>query len=717
MSYFRQVSQNLKNTVHLFTVIATFAAMLYCFKDFSQDISIFLLQKKFIILYLQMSLFISLIIFIVCLMQPLLPFVQLKTIMRYMNGISNALEGYNRQALFSVLFITGVGIVLVFSYTKAYSVLNYNTPYYFFKRQSIYVFIGIIFLVTTRHLNYNRYRYLAESLMVVLLAVLTGLLVGLTFGMQSQVANLNIFTTLKTYYWEATKLIFVIYLAAQLSLQKIKIKSFIAILILLILVFLIENKHLHGVFAILSTSGLIMVFVRNKNQDFKKYLIPIVLMSSSVLLVFLYHESKVLGGFWGVGVGKGSAKFDSTQLIGPLLIEEFGFLGSVIFLFLFITIILQGISISNKSNNLFGCLLSIGLISIIYVQNFYYFLKTFQFLSVDNITLPFISYGWPQVLTNLTVIGIISNIAAYKAKPRDLPNHPPESTVSARFEPQSTSPDFLKLKIIQTLGRAGIGNGEFNFGGGVDKNGGIFMDKKFLYVTDWSNNRLQRFTLNIGNNWSYFDSIDDNSNLYSAIYVDEQGWIYLHGMGLLKKYNSQKKYIGDIAIDISNFCRFTLDLNGNIYTQVGSDCNHIKKYDPTGSEILSYGGFGSSDGKFNNSGWTVDIVSDSTGNVYMLDAGGKRVQKFDSNGNFLNKWDVEIFGYSYMAIGRYDRIYVSEKGNSTLSEYNTEGSLVQRYGIPQGIISGGASYIFVKGDMLAVSNHFNHNITILSFPE
>lgn len=44
-------------------------------------------------------------------------------------------------------------------------------------------------------------------------------------------------------------------------------------------------------------------------------------------------------------------------------------------------------------------------------------------------------------------------------------------------------------------------------------------------------------------------------------------------------------------------------------------------------------------------------------------------------------------------------------------------AISKRFEIPQGIISGGGSYTFVKGNMVAVSNHFNHNIAVLSFPE
>lgn len=295
-----------------------------------------------------------------------------------------------------------------------------------------------------------------------------------------------------------------------------------------------------------------------------------------------------------------------------------------------------------------------------------------------------------------------------------------DSTVIRKFvddnnigAPISISNDYLKqLSIFQTVGAPGIGNGEFQFGGGGDSNGGIFVDDTYLYVTDWTNNRLQRFRKDVDNFWMFFDFLGDDNNLYSAIYVNRNGIIFLQGMNLLKKYSGEKMFIEEINVDISNFHRFTIDKEDNIFAQSGSDPNLIKKYDSKGSKILSFGGFGSSDGRFNNSGCSADIVSDSVGNIYMLDSGNGRVQKFDNSGNFLKNWKVNISGYSYMAIDEYDRIYVAENGYILLNRYNTEGFLKQQYSIPPGVVSGGGSYIFVKENQFLASSHSDHNIKV-----
>ena len=53
--------------------------------------------------------------------------------------------------------------------------------------------------------------------------------------------------------------------------------------------------------------------------------------------------------------------------------------------------------------------------------------------------------------------------------------------------------------------------------------------------------------------------------------------------------------------------------------------------------IKQWGSNGSSFGQFLTPN---GIVIDSSGNVYVSDNGNSRIQKFDSNGNFITKWDI-----------------------------------------------------------------------------
>jgi tripartite motif-containing protein 71 len=60
--------------------------------------------------------------------------------------------------------------------------------------------------------------------------------------------------------------------------------------------------------------------------------------------------------------------------------------------------------------------------------------------------------------------------------------------------------------------------------------------------------------------------------------------------------------------------------------------NLIEFYSPAGVRGASFGSFGSGNGQLNS---PRDVAIDGSGNIYVADAGNSRVEKFDSNGNFV----------------------------------------------------------------------------------
>jgi hypothetical protein len=77
------------------------------------------------------------------------------------------------------------------------------------------------------------------------------------------------------------------------------------------------------------------------------------------------------------------------------------------------------------------------------------------------------------------------------------------------------------------------------------------------------------------------------------------------------------------------------DAQGNIYVADGYGNARIAKYDKNGKWIKNWGSRGSEPGQFNI---VHGIAIDAQGNVYAGDEGNKRVQVFDSNGNFKTQF-------------------------------------------------------------------------------
>jgi len=58
---------------------------------------------------------------------------------------------YDIKLLFPVLFLVGIGIVMVYSASSALALKKFGSGYYFLKKQAVFALLGIVVLVTCRH--------------------------------------------------------------------------------------------------------------------------------------------------------------------------------------------------------------------------------------------------------------------------------------------------------------------------------------------------------------------------------------------------------------------------------------------------------------------------------------------------------------------------------------------------------------------------------------
>jgi DNA-binding beta-propeller fold protein YncE len=76
------------------------------------------------------------------------------------------------------------------------------------------------------------------------------------------------------------------------------------------------------------------------------------------------------------------------------------------------------------------------------------------------------------------------------------------------------------------------------------------------------------------------------------------------------------------------------DATGNIFVADGFGNSRVAKFDKNGKFLKSWGSRGTETGQFNI---VHGIAVDAQGNVYVADAGNKRIQVFDGDGNFKSQ--------------------------------------------------------------------------------
>jgi cell division protein FtsW len=123
-----------------------------------------------------------------------------------------------------------------------------------------------------------------------------------------------------------------------------------------------------------------------------------------------------MGGITGLGLGASRQKYlylpaPSTDFIFAIIGEEWGLVGTLTVVALFVTIAYQGYRIAIKAPDSFSGLLAAGITTWIIVQACINMMVVTALLPVTGIPLPFISYGGSALTINLIAIGILLSIS------------------------------------------------------------------------------------------------------------------------------------------------------------------------------------------------------------------------------------------------------------------------------------------------------------------
>ncbi len=355
---------------------------------------------------------------------------------------------YDIQLLFPVLFLVGIGIVMVYSASSALALKKYGSDYFFLKKQALFTLVGVMVLVICRHFPYRLYRPLAYPLLAVAIILLIAVLIpqfSVSAGGATRWLRIG---RLSFQPSELARIAMVIYLAYSLEKKGAKLKDLTVgflphIFILAVLCGLIIQQPDFGSVVILSVMTGLMMFiggVRIKHLLVATAaLAPIgmyLLMSAEYrwrrLLGFLdpwqypagegyqiVHSLMAFGtgGITGTGIGKGYQKLfylpePHTDFIFSVIGEELGLIGVLAIVGLYAWIIVRGTQIAKNTNDHFGSFLAMGLTIAMGLQIVVNMGVALSLLPTKGLTLPFMSYGGTSLLLNMASIGILMNISA-----------------------------------------------------------------------------------------------------------------------------------------------------------------------------------------------------------------------------------------------------------------------------------------------------------------
>ncbi len=128
-----------------------------------------------------------------------------------------------------------------------------------------------------------------------------------------------------------------------------------------------------------------------------------------------------LGGVGGSGYANGEITQGNffakhTDMIFSTVCEEFGFIGGVAILGLYIYLIIRIIHVALSCENALGCFICTGVCAMFIIQIIENIGMCLGIMPVIGITLPFLSYGGSSALSTYMAVGLVLSVSTHKER-------------------------------------------------------------------------------------------------------------------------------------------------------------------------------------------------------------------------------------------------------------------------------------------------------------
>lgn len=338
----------------------------------------------------------------------------------------------------AILLLVALGVVFVFDASVAEAYQTFGDRFHFARQQVYWVVAGITVLLITSFIPMKMYKFASVPLFFVSLALLVAVLIpgiGTTVQGAQRWINLGAFRFQPA---ELAKLGVVLYFS-QWLLKKHATIPFLTLVGLLFGLLLLQ-PDLGTALVLVSIAGSIYI---GAGGSWKSVLgaggvgvVAIVLMIAvspyrmQRLAAFQdperdplgasYHIRQITialgsGGLFGQGIGKSRQKYQyipeaSTDSIFAIAAEEIGFVGSIILLSLFLTVIWQGYRIAEHAPDQYSRLVALGITTWIGMQTVLNLGSIVALVPLTGVPLPYISYGGSAMISILAASGILIGI-------------------------------------------------------------------------------------------------------------------------------------------------------------------------------------------------------------------------------------------------------------------------------------------------------------------
>jgi len=369
-------------------------------------------------------------------------------------GSGASAPGAARALLALTLLLVVFGLVSVYSASSFIAQSEGLPDTYYLVEQGTHAGIGLLALTVARFVDYRWYRKLAWPAVFVTLALLVLVVVPWTEGNIAQEVNgARRWITvgpLTVQPSEVAKIAVIVWTAALAVKKQERLHSLrygllpFLIVVGLICVLVTLQPHFSAALMIAGLAGLILFVAGGRighfvflgllslpvlwdqimNSGYRLNRVLAVLNPGARAADIGYQLQQSLiaigsGGLFGVGFGQSRQKLyylpePQNDFIFSIIAEEWGLVGSVLLVGLFLAWAMIALRIGRSAPDLFGRLLAVGITGLVAVTAFGHVGVTLGLLPTTGMNLPFISAGGTHLVLALGSTGVLLNIASQR---------------------------------------------------------------------------------------------------------------------------------------------------------------------------------------------------------------------------------------------------------------------------------------------------------------
>ncbi|MBU1327233.1 putative lipid II flippase FtsW [Patescibacteria group bacterium] len=359
-------------------------------------------------------------------------------------SVSVKLHSPDRWLLGALILICLFGVFMVYDSSVAIAIRDFSDRYHFAREQLQWLGLAFVGFAIASLVDYRLWYKLALPFLLGSLVLLIAVFIP---GLGVRALGAHRWISVGGLVFqpsELTKLTMIIYLSAWFSTrEKGRIGAFLLLLGMVVGLVVLEPDL--GTATIILATAVLLYFY--SGAPLMQFILLVPMLAIGViglalispyrfqrLMTFFnpqsdplgssYHIRQALlalgsGGLWGLGIGKSRQKYEylpeaNTDSIFAIIGEEFGFLGAVLVVLLFVFIIWRCFRIARRAPDTFGRLMGAGIATWIGIQAVINFSAMTALLPLTGVPLPFISYGGSSLVITLIAMGIVVNISKHR---------------------------------------------------------------------------------------------------------------------------------------------------------------------------------------------------------------------------------------------------------------------------------------------------------------